>query len=119
MPRLVSHDQITVDGVLYWQDIYDNGAVVKYPVSAPGTTINREISRFAFRQRFTDEEKMTIYVRMDTDEDSTVRAALKIFRDDLMAAETIDLNDPRTIDGLSYLVGIGVLTEDRKTAILT
>lgn len=69
----------------------------------------RAISKYAFRMRFTFAEKEGI----DTSTDSGVI----VFRNDFNAAEEIDLDSQELIDGLAYLVSVGLLTSGRPAEI--
>lgn len=91
---------------------YINESFMPY-VSPP-----REISKFAFRSRFTDAEKVGIYLAMETSTDSMVRAILKVFLDDLISADTINLDEARTTAGLDYLVSLGLLQQGRIAEML-
>ena len=72
-----------------------------------------QITRLAFRQRFTLAEKVAIETAAETD--ATTRVMLK----DQEAASYIDLNRQDTINGINYLVSEGHLTAARGEEILT
>jgi hypothetical protein len=44
---------------------------------------------------------------------------VQVFQDDLEAAQYIDLEDETLLEGMAYLVEQGLLTENRKTEILS
>lgn len=73
------------------------------------------ITRLAFRNRFTLQEKAALY----TIAASAQGLPIKIYLDDLSAATFIDLSRQETISGIQTLAAIGVLTNARATEILT
>lgn len=68
-------------------------------------------TRLEFRNRFTLAEKTAMYESTNT--------VVKIFLDDLAAAQSVDIEDQNTVDAVNYLASIGLLTEARATEILT
>lgn len=70
------------------------------------------ISRLDFRSRFTMNEKIAIYTA------ASQSVELRIWLDDLITAEYVDLSSARTIDGLSALVASGILSQIRMNEIL-
>jgi hypothetical protein len=70
------------------------------------------LTRLDFRNKFTYAEKVQIYTAAISD------FAVKILLDDLAQSSYVDLQDPKIIDALSYLVSIGAVTEVRKQEIL-
>lgn len=71
------------------------------------------ITKLAFRYRLTDGEYVGILAAAKTDVE--VAAWVETFN---MVAQ-INLNDPRTANGLETLVGKNLLTQERVTEILT
>lgn len=71
------------------------------------------VTTAAFRLLFTPDEKQAITVAGETD--ATVRG----FIDDAIANPTITLSLPQVQKGLAYLVGKGLLTQDRADQITT
>lgn len=71
-----------------------------------------KLSRHAFRSRFTLEEKTAIYTAA---EGSVV---IRVFLDDIMAAEVIDLLNADVIHGVRMLEAQGVISEGRADEIL-
>jgi hypothetical protein len=65
-----------------------------------------------FRKRFTTEEKLSIYRLAEED------LLLKVFLDDLSAAPEVVQDDPWLLEGVAYLVSIGVISEVRASQIL-
>lgn len=68
------------------------------------------LTRYEFRSRFTTPEKVAMYDSTDT--------IIKIFLDDIQAAEYIDVTDQATIDGVAYLEAQGLIAAGRSTDIL-
>lgn len=71
----------------------------------------RRITVLAFRRRFTAAEKVAIYQLADTD------YAVRIWLDDLAAAEYINLDDQEINNGFIYLVNSSVLAADRQSEV--
>jgi hypothetical protein len=71
------------------------------------------ISKLAFRFRLTDPEYVGILAAAKTDVE--VAAWVETFN---MVAQ-VNLDDPRTASGLEMMVAKSLLTEERKTEILT
>lgn len=76
-----------------------------------------QLSKLEFRSRFTSGELGAIEVARETGT-IQVKAALSVLKDDLIAANNIDVTDPRTIQGVQMLVSFGLLTAERATEIL-
>lgn len=68
------------------------------------------LTRYEFRSQFTTAEKVAMYDSTDT--------VIKIFLDDVQAAEYIDVTDQATIDGVAYLETQGLIAAGRSTDIL-
>lgn len=73
---------------------------------------SRIITRLEFRNRFTMQEKIDIYLATNTN------VAIKIWLDDLTSAEHINLDDSMIIDSVNQLYTLGLITELRKDEIL-
>ena len=71
------------------------------------------ITKLALRQRFTIPELVAIQTTLKTN------AVLEILMDNLKVATFIDLKRQDTIDGIMYLVSLGLVTSERATQILT
>lgn len=101
-------DLISFDGELpEIGSTYDGGVF-----TAPAVVVEaiRKISKGAFRRRLTLAEKVAILESAD----STV----KVLNEDLNASSFIDLDFQPFIDGLAYLVVVGILTDARKAELL-
>ena len=72
----------------------------------------RVISRYAFRSRFTTEEKQAIYTAAESN------ITIKIWLDDLASAENVDLDLPETVSNVTSLESAGLIAEGRAEAIL-
>lgn len=73
---------------------------------------SRVFTVLEFRDRLTPEEELAIT------EAGMVSAAVRVWLDRLAGAQTVDLDDPRTIGGLQQMVGAGLLTAPRMAEIL-
>lgn len=76
------------------------------------TQYRTNLSRSEFRNKFTQDEKVALYTAADTD------IKVKIFLDDVLAAENIELTDTETVKQISYLAASGVIDESRAPEIL-
>jgi hypothetical protein len=87
---------------------YENGIFVDVP--EPPIRI---LSRYAFRSRFTTDEKQAIYAAAESN------VLIKIWLDDLASAENIDLDLPETTSNLNALETAGLIGPGRATEILS
>ncbi len=71
------------------------------------------ITKLAFRYRMTDSEYVGILSAAKTDVE--VAAWIETFN----MVSQVNLDDPRTASGLDMMVSKSLLTEERKTEILT
>lgn len=83
-----------------------------------------KITRFAFRSRFTANEKAALEFAMIDDPSASqqqrqIAAMLRVFVKDLDNAQFVVLDHPDIVQGVQMLVQLGVLTADRATEILT
>ena len=70
-------------------------------------------SSLEFLERFTETEQLAVV-------SATLGSAqVKLWYDKLLAAEYVDLNDPRTEGGIDALIAAGLITADRKAALMT
>lgn len=69
-----------------------------------------QLTRYEFRSRFTTAEKVAMYDSTDT--------IIKIFLDDIQAAQYIDVTDQDTIDGVAYLEAQSLIAAGRSADIL-
>lgn len=95
------------------QDVLDkDGNVVGYQIidDDPPPIIRNQLTRYEFRSRFTTAEKVAMYDSTDT--------IIKIFLDDIQAAQYIDVTEQDTIDGVAYLEAQGLIAAGRSTDIL-
>lgn len=70
----------------------------------------RVISKGAFRRRFTLAEKVEIKVSTDP--------VVKVLEEDLLATSNVDLDFQPLIEGLDYLISVGILAAERKAELL-
>ena len=90
----------------------------------PLTQTSARITRLAFRNRFTQAEKVTLELAaLDNPAASTAQrqqaAALRSYLKDLDAATFVDLESPDTVAGVQSLGAAGLLAEGRAAVILT
>ena len=101
---------------------HNNGAVERIlispaPVEQPAPS-RRRLSTLAFRDRFTQAEKVAIYTAAKTG------VEVQIWLDDLAAATpepdgtSVDLDDPRTVAGVQALEAAGLIGVGRATEVL-
>lgn len=90
---------------------YDNGTVTRL-LNNP-VVIKNPLTRLQFRSLFHLTELANFYTLAKAD------VTADIIKDDLMSAESINLDDPRTHSALDYLEATGCITAARRTEILT
>lgn len=73
----------------------------------------RTLTKLQFRNRFTFPEKQAIYAAAEVSVD------IRIFLDDINAAENINLDDPATIGGVQALEAGGLIAAGRAVEILS
>lgn len=88
--------------------------VLEHPTSGGATPapVAAKLTRLQFRNRFTEPERVAIY----TAAESVV--AVRVYLDDILAAEEIDLTDAATIAGVNALEMAGLLAAGRAAEIL-
>ena len=79
----------------------------------PVQPVNTRFTRLEFRNRLTGPEKEAIYIAADTS------VAIRIWLDDLAAAEYIDLADAATIAAVNGLEALTLISVGRADEILT
>ncbi len=87
--------------------------IVELPVSSAAFQAPPVITKTAFRNRFTMEEKRALYTAAKTVID------IQIFLDDLSDASSIHLEHPSVIASIAALVSFGFLTPERGEVILS
>lgn len=75
---------------------------------------SKKITRLAFRNRFTSQEKLNLYGALSTPQG----VMLKIYLDDLALASYVDLERADTIAGVQLLEQIGIIGTGRSEVIL-
>lgn len=70
------------------------------------------ITKLSFRNKFTQSEKVAIYIAAESN------IAIKVWLDDIMVAEEIDLNNSETINGVQSLEQLGLIAPNRANEIL-
>lgn len=82
------------------------------PKIIKNTIARRSYSVAEYRNKFTLEEKTAIYATAETN------SIVKIFLDDLASASYVDPQDPKTTEGVDYLISIGLLAPERRDFML-
>jgi hypothetical protein len=85
------------------------------PVPAPVD----QLSKLAFRWRYTLAEQVAISAAEESHPSAEVRATLRVLRESLQEATDIRLSDPRTMAGVQYHAQLGLITAERAAEILT
>ncbi|MBZ0158373.1 MAG: hypothetical protein K8I29_19420 [Alphaproteobacteria bacterium] len=80
--------------------------------AAPAQQSERILTKWGFRSRFRFSERVAIYDAAKAD------TGVQVIIDDLFTLENLDLDDPAVAASLDYLVGLGLLTSERKTQVL-
>jgi hypothetical protein len=94
-------------------DILDkDGNVIGYVANDPPLPLpdRVKLTRYEFRSRFTAAEKVAMYDSTDT--------MIRVFLDDIQAAENINVSEQDTIDGVNYLASNGLIAAGRVSEIL-
>lgn len=104
-----------------WPGCTQTFVEVDSPV-VPVYTGSWRITRYAFRNRFTEDEKTDIEIAaLDVPTAPTLNrrraAALRVWMQDILAADNIDLQMAAVRDGLTKLEQFGLLAAGRATAI--
>jgi hypothetical protein len=90
----------------------------------PPRNLGTKLSKLAFRNRFTLEEREDMELAAVNPASGTAAARRKaarqrVIRDDILAADRIDLASPRITGAVQKLVEDGIITQARATEILT
>lgn len=92
---------------------YAAGTYVLEPEVVQPKQVNWKITRLAFRNRFTQAEKIALYTA------AASNVAIKVYLDDVNAATFIDLQRPDTIAGVQALELATIIAGGRAATILT
>lgn len=87
-----------------------DGTSATPPTATPESRLR--LTRGEFRDQFTVTEKQAIYTAAETSVD------IRIFLDDLMSVNHVDLDFPKTIDSMTQLESLGLIGEGRAAEIL-
>ena len=95
------------------------------PIIVNGDISNniKKITKLAFTNRFTIEEKIAIEIASidnpnGTMQERSLAASLRVYLEDIDRASFIDLGDEGLSMALGYLVALGILTENRMNEII-
>ena len=75
-------------------------------------TGKRIVSKYNFFDRFTNEEFGLFLTSMESD------INIKVLYEKIKISNEVNLDEDSVIDGINYLVLIGIITEERKQEIL-
>lgn len=99
------------------RDIYARASMGEFgpvgPYVAPPPILKTRFSVLEFKNRFTHAEQVAIKTATYTDPE------VGIIYDNFLAAQFIDLADPRVEQGLDVYVTKGLIAAERKAAILS
>lgn len=113
--RGLSDDQLTN---LEGRGLPDTGFFPVPPPEPEPEPPVRWIHKALFKRRFTVEERIAIRATEDAEETpAQVRFLLGDFREVLDATDQVYLDDPDLVNGLGFLVTLGLLGEERPAEI--
>lgn len=92
---------------LKWQE--KNPPIEEYVLTIPPKTV---FTSLEFRDLFTINEQLSIR------ESQLVDMEVGLVYDMMLSAQSIDISDPRTVQGMDLLVSKGLLTNQRRNEIL-
>jgi len=99
----------------YMITTFDGGHVVK-EIDQTGkvspVTPKKILTRYEFWSLFTFQEMVAITTAAKTD------VAIEVFMESMRVAEEINLDYPETIQGLTYLVSVELITQQKMDDIL-
>ncbi|WP_201829532.1 hypothetical protein [Microvirga zambiensis] len=112
----------TEEEAALWRRVHGNTVVENYytvnedgtfsPPPGPAPVVQRQFTFLEFMDLFTDQEQLTLV------EASMSIPAIKLWYDKALGAQFIDLDDPRTEPGLQALVNAGLISSERKAAVM-
>jgi len=108
---IVAPDLVAVDE--YDTSIVGRTWVNNAPGDFPPEPVSTRLTRLEFRNRLTGPEKEAIYTAAESS------VAIRIWLDDLAAAEYIELTDPSTSGAVNGLEALTLIGTGRATEILT
>jgi hypothetical protein len=117
------------DGSVYSDIVWDAGAALPSQqeldtwITANSAASNLKITVLAFRNRFTQNEKIAIEMASLDNPSATTQArmlaaSLRVMNSDLAVATFVDLARPDTIAGVQSLETYGIIGAGRASAIL-
>lgn len=119
------------DGTIYEEIVWDSGAPLptkqtldEWIASNPKTTLDNKVTVLAFRNRFTQAEKIAIDLASIDNPNGTTQqrqlaASLRVMNADLAVASFVDLSRADTIAGVQTLEAYGIIGQGRAAAILS
>lgn len=110
--RIISTGNTVVADAAFMDE--HHGGDYELLADAPQATSTKLVlTRLAFRNRFTTNEKIALYTAAESN------VQLKVYLDDVNAATYIDLTLPETIAGVQLLEAAGIIGSGRANEILT
>lgn len=110
--RIISTGNTVVADAAFMDE--HHGGDYELLADAPQATSTKLVlTRLAFRNRFTTNEKIALYTAAESN------VHLKVYLDDVNAATYIDLTLPETIAGVQLLEAAGIIGSGRANEILT
>ena len=102
-----------------WVSAGNEPTQISVPVEQP----TRQISKLAFRNRFTATEKVMLEMASLDDPTAAMEmrqmsAMLRVYLKDLDIAEFVNLDYPSIRAGIEQLVSVGILSQERVETIL-
>lgn len=119
------------DGSVYEDIVWDGGAALptklaldEWIAANPNAATDHKITVLAFRNRFTQTEKVTIDLASIDNPTAPMQsrqlaATLRVMNADLAVATFVDLDRPETIAGVQALETYGIIGTGRAAAILS
>ena len=98
---------------------HDSGHVTKELKMTPAQLVimntppnQKQLTRYEFRSLFTFDEQVAITMAAKAD------VVVEVFMKSMEVAEVINLDYPETAQGLGYLVGLGLIKQEKMDNIL-
>lgn len=110
----------SIDGISYpsnWCELaspeeLSSRGIVAEPDDVYTPPPQTQFTSLEFLDRFTDAEQLSVVAA------TLANPQVKLWYDKMLAASYVDVLDPRTSAGIDALIAVGLVTSDRKAAIL-
>jgi len=110
--KIISTDNMIIADQDFVEQYYPGDYELQPEPLTPAPAQRTRLTRLEFRNRFTAAEKEAIYTAAET------VISVRIWLDDLAAAEYIELTDPNTIASVEGLASAGLISESRVSEVL-